>query len=121
MSDCIEHIQKGDRWGYGHTNREGKHVALHRAVFFDEHGYYPEVVRHTCDNSRCINIDHLIGGTQADNMADMVSRGRAQRVCKLTDLDVEAIRSSNLTTNQLALVYSISTSHINRIKKRVSR
>jgi hypothetical protein len=42
-------------------------------------GEIPEgmVIRHTCDNPGCINIDHLRIGTQADNVRDMYDRGRA--------------------------------------------
>lgn len=34
------------------------------------------LIRHTCDNPPCTNPGHLLLGTQADNTADMVSRGR---------------------------------------------
>jgi response regulator of citrate/malate metabolism len=35
-----------------------------------------QVVMHSCDNPQCINIDHLVLGTQSDNIKDCVSKGR---------------------------------------------
>jgi hypothetical protein len=35
------------------------------------------VVRHKCDNPICINPEHLISGTQTENVEDMIVRGRA--------------------------------------------
>lgn len=34
------------------------------------------LIRHTCDVPNCINPDHLIEGTQKQNMADAIERGR---------------------------------------------
>jgi hypothetical protein len=48
----------------------------HRVMYFLVHGWWPEVVRHSCDNPPCCNPAHLLGGTQEDNMGDMWSRGR---------------------------------------------
>lgn len=35
-----------------------------------------DVIRHTCDNPICVNPEHLLIGTQQDNINDMDNRGR---------------------------------------------
>lgn len=92
---CIDHGQKGNRDGYGHTQG----TLLHRAVFVRSRGegitsIAGKVVRHSCDNPRCINPDHLLLGTQADNMRDKSERGRAAQPKRrhLTDAEVQEIR-----------------------------
>ena len=81
---CIEHMQKGNTGGYGTGKRNGKTYYLHRLAYADAHGIAVEdlvgVVRHTCDNPRCYNPQHLLLGTHADNTADMFARGRANTV-----------------------------------------
>jgi hypothetical protein len=34
------------------------------------------LIRHKCDNPKCINPDHLETGTNYDNVQDMIERGR---------------------------------------------
>lgn len=77
MLDCIDHCRTGNAKGYASKRLNGKPTDMHRAVFFEHNGYLPEVVRHTCDNPRCINPEHLVAGTHADNSRDMVERGRS--------------------------------------------
>lgn len=62
--------------GYAQVRRNGKLIYAHRLAFFEVFGWWPPVVRHTCDNPPCVNIWHLLPGTQADNVRDMVERGR---------------------------------------------
>jgi hypothetical protein len=57
-----------------------------------------EVARHTCDNKACINPEHIIVGTQGDNMRDAFERGlhptgAARPGAKLDDATVLAIRA----------------------------
>lgn len=67
-----------DRWGYGRMSVASRPVRTHRVAWELAHGAIPPglVVRHSCDNPPCVNIDHLLLGTVAQNNADMVERGR---------------------------------------------
>ena len=54
-------------------------------------------MRHTCDTPNCINPEHLVIGTDADNMQDKVDRDRQSKGtdfkhAKLTDDDVLFIK-----------------------------
>lgn len=59
----------------------GKTMGAHRALYMASNGAIPDglVVRHTCDDRRCINPDHLVIGTHGDNMNDMKVRNRSNR------------------------------------------
>lgn len=74
--DCWE--WQGSRRGdaYGQVYLYPKHWAAHRLSFFLANRYFPPVVRHRCDNRVCVNPHHLEGGTQTENMRDVVDRGR---------------------------------------------
>ena len=57
--------------------RKQTQVGAHRVSFFLHEGYWPDVVRHTCDNPPCVNPAHLLGGSFKDNSRDMAQRGRS--------------------------------------------
>ena len=77
-------------------------VGLHRLVYCEAHNLQLEdiagkVIRHTCDNPRCINPEHLIIGTMADNNRDRALRGRSAKKVPsrrtFTEEQIQAIRS----------------------------
>ncbi len=63
---------------YGALNLNGIVTGSHRVAYAIANGSIPDdlLVRHSCDNPPCCNPKHLIAGTQADNVQDMITRGR---------------------------------------------
>ncbi len=80
--------------GYGSFWLSGRNVRAHVLAFVICNGYRPIVVRHTCDNPRCVNPRHLIGGNYRDNALDARERGRTPRTSR-----VEKVRKPRKNTN----------------------
>jgi hypothetical protein len=64
---------------YGTFRIRRRSFLAHRLAWMLSNGEIPEgqVVRHRCDNTACVRPDHLLLGTQAQNLEDMRERGRA--------------------------------------------
>lgn len=80
-TNCLEWqgcTNQKDHKGYGWARVCGKGWLVHRAVYNFLVEPIPEGmdVLHKCDNTLCINFEHLLKGTQHDNNADMVKKGR---------------------------------------------
>lgn len=105
ISKCIDHgmVKSISPEGYGlvtDPRYKQRCTRIHRIKYAEKmntdlDGIVGVVVRHTCDNPRCINPNHLIGGTKADNNRDRAERGRsAKRVPsrqRLTKADCDFI------------------------------
>lgn len=107
MSECIDHGKTKSLRPQGYHMLRNPYgdkprcTMSHRVVYCRHNGLVMDdikelVVRHTCDNPRCINPNHLIIGTMADNNRDRAERGRSAKTVpsrqKLTSEDVIAIK-----------------------------
>ena len=123
---CTSHRPNKNGYVYIHVN--GISYRLNRYVYQLYHGEIPSglVVRHTCDNRKCMNPEHLILGTQRQNMQDMVNRhrqavGELNGKVKLTEEQVKEIQLDSTTKyKDLAKKYGVSITAIGLVKRNVN-
>lgn len=114
--------------GYGQIMVGEKPQRAHRVSFEIFRGEVPDDLHvcHRCDNRACINPEHLFLGTNADNTADKVAKGRQHRLrgtahgmAKLTEADVLTIRSATHATDpELAARYGVGPEAISAVRHR---
>lgn len=75
---CREWQGARNEHGYGYLRRAGRQWLTHRWVWTLMNGPIPDGMKilHRCDNPPCFRLDHLWMGTQADNVRDMIAKGR---------------------------------------------
>lgn len=148
-NDCILWQWAKQPGGYGIITKNKRNFNVTRVVMARIHGDLPQghVVAHKCDNPACFNPKHLFIGTPADNVRDMINKGRnpkgsihwaarmPERVLrgekvgtsKLTQSDVEQIRNdyrpgsaghpSEFSLSGLSRKYGVSFQTIHKIVK----
>ncbi len=78
---CWEWIGAQIPKGYGQIRYiKRRQILTHRLAWEELSGPIPDglYVCHHCDNPPCVRLDHLFLGTQADNMEDMMLKGRGR-------------------------------------------
>lgn len=115
--------------GYGKITIRGRTVSAHRLSFIFAGGIVGsgKGVLHTCDNTSCVNPDHLYAGTQKDNNHDAYNRRRRLPPSgnpKISRYASESIRKEYMnkqtTMERLAVRFGIGYSQIWRIIHRQS-
>ncbi len=131
---CWQWTGKITNSGYGQIVRrkDGGVVSwlAHRLAWTLLRGPIPEgmFVLHKCDNRRCVNSDHLFVGTQADNMRDMVRKGRAKHGAehaksKLTEekvREIRRLRTEGWTLRRLAAHFGVTRDAIWKVSTKSS-
>jgi hypothetical protein len=119
------------RGGHGHCWFQGKAQYVHRLAHRAWRGEIPDNLRvlHKCDNPPCLNPEHLYLGTPADNVRDMIERGRHSHYsapglsssrAKLNAeqvLSIRALARQGLSDPQIAPLFGISRSSVRRIRR----
>jgi hypothetical protein len=97
---CWNWTGRLDIGGYGRFSIAGIWNKAHRVSHELYKGAIPEglIVRHRCNNRKCVNPDHLEVGTQKDNVDDMFRtnppdrKGDKSHAKKITQADADEIR-----------------------------
>lgn len=120
---CVSHSK--DKTGYARYRANGKLTRLHVYVYEQMFGSKPKgfVVMHKCDNPTCINPEHLMLGTQKENVHDMINKNRKASLegirnpmVRLTEEQVIEILKDNRPQVEIAKRYGVKQAHISAIK-----
>ena len=115
-SGCQLWLGSVKRTGYGTVKSKAQGQLLtHRAAWQVAFGPIPHGmhVLHKCDVRSCVNPAHLSLGTNLQNIADKVAKGRQCRGAMngnalLTDDIVRAIRRDPCNNREAARIYGVS-------------
>lgn len=113
-TDCWLWTGAIDKNGYGISAIKQRKISAHRVSYLLHYGEIPPnlYVLHTCHNPSCVNPNHLKIGTQKDNIQDQINIGthvgKNRSAAKLTENDVQYIRTSSKSYIDIAKELSVS-------------
>jgi len=125
--ECLVWTGELFRSGYGKVTYKRVTQLAHRLLYQLQKGEIPAtvVLRHTCDNPRCANLQHLLPGTHQDNSDDCVSRGRQAKgeghgratIDRKTAQQIKDLAlAESYTQAKIASLYGVKRSLVSDIK-----
>ncbi|MCZ7405137.1 MAG: HNH endonuclease [Candidatus Methanoperedens sp.] len=115
--------------GYGTLWKVDKKIGAHRISYEINCGIIPDglCVLHKCDNSSCVNPNHLFLGTKSDNAIDSVSKnrnrdntgennGRAKLTWEKSN-EIRKLYDSGFSYRNIAKMFNISHFVVSQIVK----
>lgn len=119
--------------GYATVTYKGRNQLTHRVAYQLAYGPISNDIKvlHRCDVRNCVRPDHLFLGTLADNIHDMIAKGRDRKVrgedqhaARLTTGQVLTIRAryaaGHETQEEIARDYGVATVTISDVTRRKS-
>lgn len=126
VGDCWLYTGSVNTDGYPSLTRKGYrgigpgNVKGHRYVYEMTKGEIPDgqVVRHTCDNLLCLNPEHLILGTQLENIKDRSDRGRTSNHVSQEQADKALeLRAQGMSQLKAAKIVGCSQMFISKLER----
>lgn len=110
--------------GYG-TFSDGKQHLAHKWIYEHTYGVLNkgQVIMHTCDNRKCVRLEHLVAGTHTENMQDMAAKGRNSKARKLDSTQVKQVwqmLNDGISSLKIAQEFNIAQSTVLDIGNRKS-
>lgn len=99
-NDCWEINNLSKNKKYGKIKYKGKFYGSHRFSYILKYGNIEDktlLVCHKCDNTKCVNPNHLFLGTALDNTRDCINKGRdyvskTKKLIKELSEEIESLR-----------------------------
>lgn len=109
-----------------------KNVPAHRALYMALNDCFDlprsVVIRHKCDNSRCVEESHLLPGTHKSNSDDKFERGRNAKIYRKhkrlrvhNDEKILAIRNAIGLTKTIAEIHGVSIGYVSKIRNGIAK
>lgn len=114
---CWNWIGGKDYDGYGQWAWEGKNMRAHKFSMKLASREIPAgmISRHLCNNTSCVNPEHIVAGTQKENIQDQLLAGTFAK-SKYEEILKERIRAEyaigGMSTRKLAAKYGVSKSQV---------